>query len=301
MSSPEGPWSVIAVVGGCGGAGASALSAALAWSQTGSAGTPVLVDLDGLGGGIDILLGAETSPGARWSGLHATGDRLDPAQLRDGLPRWSGVSFLACDGPREPSADAVRSVIRASRQLGPTVLDIGRHPSPARTAALGEVQHLVLVAPGEIRACTAAAAQLASLAEAGFTGEARLVVRQDRAAIGARRMAQVLDTELAGGIGVDRGLGSGRDRGVQPRRLSRATVALTRAIMLWAAPTGRAGRKADAVAEDAQDPSTTEGGDVANALRGGSRSGRPRIAPSATAATLRRNGTVDRAASEVLM
>ena len=48
---------VIAVIGGRGGAGASVFATALAHSAT----EALLVDLDPWGGGIDLLLGAETA------------------------------------------------------------------------------------------------------------------------------------------------------------------------------------------------------------------------------------------------
>lgn len=252
MGPGSEPGGVIGVLGGCGGAGASSFAAALAaaaWSATkatpgrrrtisASAGTvPLLVDLDPLGGGLDVVLGAEGVPGARWSGLHATGGRLDPDQLLDGLPRWRGVPFLACDGHLPPSPAAVRSVIRSGREIGPVVLDLGRSMSPARTAALELLPALVVVVPAEIRAVTAAAAMQAVLADEGFAGAARLVVRSDGAVIGSGRIAEVLDLPLAGSLGNDPGLRSARDRGVDPRRLRRGTRAIAGELLDWARET----------------------------------------------------------------
>jgi len=68
---------VLGVVGGSGGVGASTFAAVLA-AVTGRA---MLVDLDVVGGGIDVLLGIEDVAGARWSGLRVGGGRLDPALL----------------------------------------------------------------------------------------------------------------------------------------------------------------------------------------------------------------------------
>src|SRR5579875_2141374 len=86
---------VVAVLGGSGGVGASTFAAALATA----AGRAVLVDCDPLGGGIDVLLGVEAVPGARWSGLRVNGGRLDPHALDEGLPRWRDVRVLAADAP----------------------------------------------------------------------------------------------------------------------------------------------------------------------------------------------------------
>lgn len=196
---------------------------------------PFLVDLDPLGGGLDVALGAEGVAGARWSGLHAAGGRLDPQQLLDGLPRWRGVPFLACDGHVPPAADAVRSVIQSGREIGTVVLDLGRASTAARTAALELLPALVIVVPAEIRAVTAAAALQAALSDEGFAGAARLVVRTDAAVIGSGRIADVLDLPLAGSVGNDPGVRSARDRGVDPRRLRRGTRALARELLDWAA------------------------------------------------------------------
>ena len=70
------------------------------------------------------------------------------------------MPFLACDGHVPPPRQAVRSVLRAAREIGPIVVDLGRSSTPARTAALELISALVIVVPAEIRAVTAAAAML---------------------------------------------------------------------------------------------------------------------------------------------
>src|SRR6185312_17116098 len=91
--------SMIGVIGGNGGVGASTFAAVLAWAAV----SGVLVDLDPVGGGVDVLLGIERAPGARWSGLRLDGGRLAPEVLTAGLPRWAGVPVLAAD--RSPPDD----------------------------------------------------------------------------------------------------------------------------------------------------------------------------------------------------
>ena len=51
-------------------------------------GPSVLIDLDGVGGGLDVTLGLEGIPGARWSGLQLDGGHLDPVVLDQGLLRF---------------------------------------------------------------------------------------------------------------------------------------------------------------------------------------------------------------------
>lgn len=145
---------VVGVLGGSGGVGASTFAAALATS----AGRSVLVDCDPVGGGIDVLLGIEAVPGARWSGLHVDGGRLDPQLLGDGLPRWGEVGVLAADVP--PSPAAVDQVIAAAAELGTVVLDLPREPGPLRDAALARCRLCVIVACSRVAGLAAARATL---------------------------------------------------------------------------------------------------------------------------------------------
>ncbi len=110
---------VVAVIGGCGGAGASLFAAALAQS----ANDAMLVDLDPWAGGIDLLLGAETTPGVRWPDLALQGGRLTWSAVRDALPRHRGISLLS--GTRrgyELDGGAVQAVLDAGRRGGATVV-----------------------------------------------------------------------------------------------------------------------------------------------------------------------------------
>lgn len=223
QTSSGEPFGVLGVLGGCGGAGASSLVGALAVC---SRAAPMVVDLDALGGGIDVVFGAEDQSGARWSGLHTSGGRLDPAQLREGLPRWAGVPVLACDSSAVPDADAVGSVLRAAAEVGPVIVDLGRCSTPARSVALELLSSIVLVVPAEIRGATAAAAMRTRLSEDGFEGALHLVVRRQQPVVSAARIAAVLDLALAGTLDDDAGIRGARDRGIDVRRLSRNTRAL---------------------------------------------------------------------------
>lgn len=193
---------------------------------------PVLVDLDPLGGGIDVVLGAEGIEGARWSGLHSAGDRLDPEQLVEGLPRWWDVPFLACDLPAPPNPAAVASVLESARAIGPVIVDVGRWPSPARAETIKVATAVVLVVPARVPAVAAAAGQRAAVESSpGFAGTSLLVVRDDGAALSASRVAAAVQLELAGTIGADPGLAAGRDRGVDVRRIRRSHRSLARQLL----------------------------------------------------------------------
>jgi hypothetical protein len=143
--------SVIGVIGGSGGVGTSSFAAVLA----AVAGGATLVDLDVAGAGIDVTLGIESVPGARWSGLQVAGGRLDPDTLVGGLPRWGAVPVLAAD-VREFDPDAVRQVLDVAGQAGPVVVDLPRCTRPERAAALPACSLIVLLARAHVDGLVAA-------------------------------------------------------------------------------------------------------------------------------------------------
>lgn len=144
------------VIGGSGGVGSSTFAAVLAWAARGT-----LVDLDPWGGGIDVLLGIESVPGARWSGVRVGGGRLEPALLSAGLPRWAGVPVLAAD--RSPPSDGLNEVLAAVAELGCVVLDLPRAPSAERDLALEACALVVVVGRAGVRQLTAARAVISAL------------------------------------------------------------------------------------------------------------------------------------------
>jgi secretion/DNA translocation related CpaE-like protein len=146
---------VVAVIGGCGGAGASLFAAALARTAS----DPMLVDLDPWAGGIDLLVGAETTPGVRWPDLALQGGRLTWSAVRDALPQHRGMSLLS--GVRrgyELDGGAVQAVLDAGRRGGVTVVcDLARRMTDAVETALEAADLVVVVSPCDVRACAATA------------------------------------------------------------------------------------------------------------------------------------------------
>jgi secretion/DNA translocation related CpaE-like protein len=151
--SGRGP--VVAVIGGRGGAGASLFAVAMAQIATNA----MLVDLDPWGGGIDLLVGAETAPGVRWPDLTLQGGRLNWSALREALPRHRGITVLS--GTRQDcefDADAVHSVVDAGRRGGVTVVcDLPRRLNEATETALETADLVVVISPCDVRACAATA------------------------------------------------------------------------------------------------------------------------------------------------
>lgn len=177
----------VAVIGGCGGAGASLLAAALALT----AGDALLVDADPWGGGIDLLVGGEAVPGLRWPDLALQGGRLTWSAIRQALPRHRGVSVLS-GGRRafELEPGPVAAIIEAGRRGGVTVVcDLPRRLTEATQVALDGVDLAVLVTRCDVRACAAAATLVPVLTS--INPNLGLVVRGP--APGGLRAAEVAD------------------------------------------------------------------------------------------------------------
>ncbi len=164
---------VVAVIGGCGGAGASLFAVALARMAT----DPLLVDLDPWAGGIDLLVGAETTPGVRWPDLALQGGRLSWSAVRDALPQHRGMSLLS--GTRrgdELDRGAVQAVLDAGRRGGATVVcDLARRMTGVVETALDAADLVVVVSPCDVRSCAATATIAPVLA--GINPNLGLVVR----------------------------------------------------------------------------------------------------------------------------
>lgn len=162
---------VLAIVGGCGGAGASLLAAATALASAQRGDHCLLLDCDLYGGGLDLALGLEERPGLRWSGLTVTGGRVSGPALHQALPaRENGsgeLALLACD--RDVSSagltsHALSAVIDAGRRAGDTVIcDLPRADTGAAAAGFRQADLTIVVVPAEVRACAAAARVVASL------------------------------------------------------------------------------------------------------------------------------------------
>jgi secretion/DNA translocation related CpaE-like protein len=147
---------VLAVMGGRGGAGASVFATALACA----AARTLLIDVDPWGGGIDLALGGEAEAGLRWPDLALQGGRLDYAALSDALPARDGVRVLSA-GRAAVDLDpvALGAVVDAGRRSGVTVVcDLPRRDTAAVETALAAADLVVLLVPADVRSCAASAA-----------------------------------------------------------------------------------------------------------------------------------------------
>lgn len=201
---------VVAVIGGCGGAGASLLAVALARV----AASALLVDLDPWGGGIDLLLGGESTPGVRWPDLALQGGRLHWSAVRDALPRHREVSVLS--GTRrghELDAGPVHAILDAGRRGPVTVVcDLPRRFTDATQAALDAADLVVAVSRCDVRACAATGALAPVLAAANPS--VGLVVRgPSPGGLRATEIAEITGLPLLASIKAQPQLAGQVDRG----------------------------------------------------------------------------------------
>ncbi|MFI8850270.1 septum site-determining protein Ssd [Streptomyces sp. NPDC053499] len=216
----------VGVIGGRGGAGASTLACALAVTAARAGERTMLIDADPLGGGLDILLGAERTPGLRWPDFAESRGRVGGAALAESLPRTDELSVLSWDrGERVLlPADAMKSVLCAARRRGGVVVvDLPRQADEAVAEALVQLDLGLAVVPAELRA-VAAAHRVAARTQL-VVRDLRAVVRppggpQDARGYGSglddAEVARLLGLPLSGELPWERGLLEDIDRGRPP-------------------------------------------------------------------------------------
>jgi secretion/DNA translocation related CpaE-like protein len=208
----------IAVTGGCGGAGASVLAAALARSAA-QVTASLLIDCDPLGSGADLLFGAEDEPGLRWPELVLARGPLVAGSLSGVLPLMDGVRVLSWDRAPTPTPvppEAVTSVVEAARQESDVViLDLPRTLDAPAAAAARAADLTLLVVPAQTRAATSARRGLAALQEC--CADVQLVVRTLRPpCLPADVIAEALELPLAGALSPEPGLRVSLEHGEPP-------------------------------------------------------------------------------------
>lgn len=174
---------VITVIGGSGGAGASTLAAALALRAVENQLAPVLVDADPLGGGIDLMLGAESCQGIRWQDVVDVHGRIDHESLVDAMPVERGLRFLTWsrDDAVTPGDAAVGAVLASlAKHDGPVIVDsaraFGQPTNPLARQVLHITQTAIVVVPARLRAVMAA--KVLSRELGGVVDDIRFVVRR---------------------------------------------------------------------------------------------------------------------------
>lgn len=230
-SEPLG--ALVAIIGGCGGAGASTLASALAVNAARAGQQPVLLGADPWDGGIDLCLGGEAVPGPRWPDLAAVSGRLSTAAILEGLPEVHGVRFLSSDRsqPTQVPLAALSAVVDAARRTGgPVIVDLPRGTGEAARWLGGVVDLGLVVSSATVPAALATRGLVAELAWA--PGNCGLVLRPELG-------RDIDDLAISGAVGLpvvarlrqDRMVPRQRQRGEPPAghgSLAKACAALWR-------------------------------------------------------------------------
>jgi secretion/DNA translocation related CpaE-like protein len=215
----------IGVIGACGGAGASTFAAALAVTAARSA-SSALIDGDRLGGGIDVLIGAEHRPGARWPELAATRGRLASATLSGALPGVDGLAVLSWDRAGTAAVDgaAAAAVADAGRRAFRwVVVDLPRRFDATASALAGAADILVLVVPATVRATAAAAALIEQ--QLSQCAAPQLVIRDANPAhLSATHIGAALGLPVAAGYRSESAVAGAAARGEPPLRRARGSL-----------------------------------------------------------------------------
>ncbi|SDT71338.1 septum site-determining protein Ssd [Jiangella sp. DSM 45060] len=209
---------VVGVMGGRGGAGASVLATGLAATASRQGMAVILADLDPLGGGLDLVLGAEDVTGLRWPDLADSKGRLGARALRSELPGRHGLAVLSWDRGdlltlAPDAADVVLAAARRAVDL--VVLDLPRWPDPAAEYAIGLCASVLLVVPAEVRAVASATRVAASLTT--LAADVRVVTRgPSSSGLRGPDVAMALGLPFALHLPAEPRLGTQLDRGESP-------------------------------------------------------------------------------------
>lgn len=218
---------VVALMNGSGGLGVSTLAVTLALAAAAEGTSAACVELASSGGGLDLLVGAETAPGLRWGEL--AGARGELGDVAGRLPRVGEAGFLgqSREAGGQVSEGAVSSVLGSlTRSAALVVVDAGREVPPV------DCDHLILMVGADVRSVAAArmAAEAASLTPSG------LVIRSGPGrALPAEVVARSLGAPCVGRISQHRALPKLGELGLPPdgrpaRRYRRQVQALLKGI-----------------------------------------------------------------------
>jgi secretion/DNA translocation related CpaE-like protein len=222
---------LIGLVGGTGGVGCSTLAAGLAIVAARTGRRTLLLDCDPLGGGIDLIVGAERIDGWRWPQLaFASGELGD---LAGQLPQIDGLDVLAmarssglgAAPPSEPGQASMASVLSSvERSHDLVVADLPRSLNDACREVLSRADDVVLIVPATVRGVAASRRLDTELVRTG--PHPVVLVRESRASrISPDSIAEALGLPLLGMISDEPALRVSAERGDPPARSSRSQLA----------------------------------------------------------------------------
>jgi len=247
---------LVVVVGSRGGAGASCLAAVVAKAVQEQTKRGILVDLCEGGPGLEVLLGIESEPGARWAEMEAARGDIDGSELVLALPQWQGLPVLSLSRhharaiPDEVVLDVCAGLLRNG---GIVVIDLPNPSSwsPAIRALVADADQVLIATPDStvgIAGAVVVAAALDGLGEDQSTSNSarrRRGPQTDRAlALRTRSGSRVGENEVSKLVGLpvmvrfrdDRNLTTAIELGAGPafksaKKLAKAGRAIAAEVM----------------------------------------------------------------------
>jgi len=211
---------VVGIVGGKGGAGASTLCAALAVAALRRDAVPALLDADPLSGGMDLVLDFG-APGLRWSELLGEPGRIPAAALRVSSGRSPTVVSWGRGSDDEgvvrrgwPPGSWSGVVDCARRACDVVILDLPRRWD-VLGAVVGAVPSVLVVVPADVAGCAAAARVCAELRQA--VQQVSLVVRGP-GPLATTHIGDALAMPVAASLRSESSVASAWERGEPPGR-----------------------------------------------------------------------------------
>jgi secretion/DNA translocation related CpaE-like protein len=223
---------LISLVGGTGGVGCSTLAAGLAIVAARAGRRTLLLDCDPLGGGIDLLVGAERIDGWRWPRLASASGEL--GDVAGQLPQIDGLDLLAmarssstlgAAPPGEPGQASMATVLSSvERSHDLVVADLPRGLNEACREVLLRADDVLLVVPATVRGVAASRRLGTDLVRTG--ADPVVLVRESRASrISPDAVAEGVGLPLLGMISDEPALRISAERGDPPARSSRSPLA----------------------------------------------------------------------------
>jgi secretion/DNA translocation related CpaE-like protein len=233
---PSNAGKVLAVLGARGGAGASVFTVAVGLTALNAGDNTLIVDCDPCGGGLDLVMGAETEAGLRWPDMELSAGRIASSALRKSLPtrRRGGARLTLLSGARKgesPAPDAVAAVLEAGRRAGELVIcDVPRQLGQTAWSVIDRADLTVIVTPAELRAAMTAKQLATDLKSRGANPQ--LVVRGPSPGdLRADEIAAVADIPLLADMRPEPNLAVSLERGnFRPRPRGPLTAA-ARAVL----------------------------------------------------------------------
>jgi secretion/DNA translocation related CpaE-like protein len=227
--------SLVCVVGGSGGVGASTLAAGLAFVAARASRRTMLIDADSRSGGLDLLLGAERTAGWRWPRLVTARGHL--GDLTGQLPTVEGVDLLSMARGEPtpgwvPQAEQLKAVVlSAMRSHEITVVDLPRALGAPAREPLRKAKLAVLVVRDDVRGVAAGREVVRELK--GECDRLGLVVRRARSRLlEPDLVATGVGLPLLGSFADDPSLVVAAERGDPPARAARSSLARLSRLLL---------------------------------------------------------------------